>query len=299
MNKEEFKKNYVVPQNLVDNMKIVGNIVEKDGTVCNFKFNGNYCKINSKNKTIKRIKIPLNYFLLKEEIFLSQLSKYLLKSSKGEIKEVHSVPIKFLFEDQKTTDGIIRGKNLKGEDVIVLIQRLYPPIGLAMPGGMVEGDETFKINFIKEMLEELNLKVSTKNVTDLGIIKTEEVRGSLETNLFLVNTNSILIKVSKDEEQNKYFLDENENKILMKDFLQNDQINSELKEMYKTGELQFVEAGDDAVDLKIIPINELDFSAIDKSRIIPHHGEILKDFFEDLDRKKKNEIKKDNSYPTN
>ncbi|WP_456455616.1 NUDIX domain-containing protein [Thermovibrio sp.] len=57
-------------------------------------------------------------------------------------------------------DGIV---NLQGDDGkflgIVLIERKYPPLGLALPGGFVEVGESVERAVLREMEEETNLKV--------------------------------------------------------------------------------------------------------------------------------------------
>ncbi len=59
-----------------------------------------------------------------------------------------------------TVDGIINVQNEKGEFVgIVLIERKYPPIGFALPGGFVEVGETVEEAVIREMKEETGLDV--------------------------------------------------------------------------------------------------------------------------------------------
>ncbi|AAC07397.1 NUDIX domain-containing protein [Aquifex aeolicus] len=57
------------------------------------------------------------------------------------------------------TDVIIRlwdGENFKG---IVLIERKYPPVGLALPGGFVEVGERVEEAAAREMREETGLEV--------------------------------------------------------------------------------------------------------------------------------------------
>ncbi len=57
-------------------------------------------------------------------------------------------------------DGIVNLQDEKGKWLgIVLIERRYPPKGLALPGGFVEVGETVEEAVIREMKEEINLDV--------------------------------------------------------------------------------------------------------------------------------------------
>jgi len=59
-----------------------------------------------------------------------------------------------------TTDGIVEIYNGSEElQGIVLIQRKYPPLGLALPGGFVEVGEKVEDACIREMKEEISLDV--------------------------------------------------------------------------------------------------------------------------------------------
>jgi 8-oxo-dGTP diphosphatase len=48
------------------------------------------------------------------------------------------------------------------EDKIVLIKRVNPPYGWALPGGYVDYGESFETAAIREAMEEINLKVTLK-----------------------------------------------------------------------------------------------------------------------------------------
>lgn len=65
------------------------------------------------------------------------------------------------------TDVIVRlweGDSFKG---IVLIERMYPPIGLALPGGFVEVGERVEDAAVREMREEIGLEVKLSGL--LGV----------------------------------------------------------------------------------------------------------------------------------
>ena len=65
------------------------------------------------------------------------------------------------------TDVIVRlweGDTFKG---IVLIERMYPPLGLAIPGGFVEVGERVEEAAVREMKEEIGLDVELAGL--LGI----------------------------------------------------------------------------------------------------------------------------------
>ncbi len=64
-----------------------------------------------------------------------------------------------------TTDGIVEVYNSSKELLgIVLIQRKYPPIGLALPGGFVEIGEKVEDACVREMKEEISLDVEIKEL---------------------------------------------------------------------------------------------------------------------------------------
>jgi 8-oxo-dGTP diphosphatase len=57
-------------------------------------------------------------------------------------------------------DGIINLQDERGRFLgIVLIERKYPPVGLALPGGFVEVGESVEEAVIREMKEETSLDV--------------------------------------------------------------------------------------------------------------------------------------------
>jgi ADP-ribose pyrophosphatase YjhB (NUDIX family) len=58
-----------------------------------------------------------------------------------------------------TVDIIIRLLDYPDEDNIVLIKRLNPPYGWALPGGFVEYKESVETTAVREALEETGLKI--------------------------------------------------------------------------------------------------------------------------------------------
>ncbi|RMH81438.1 MAG: NUDIX hydrolase [Acidobacteria bacterium] len=64
-------------------------------------------------------------------------------------------------------DAVLRlweGKSFKG---IVLVERLYPPYGFALPGGFVERGETLEKAVLKEVKEETGLSARIRRL--LGV----------------------------------------------------------------------------------------------------------------------------------
>jgi len=67
-----------------------------------------------------------------------------------------------------TTDGIVEIYNSSEElEGIVLIQRKYPPLGLALPGGFVDVGESVEDACVREMKEEISLDVTIEKL--LGV----------------------------------------------------------------------------------------------------------------------------------
>jgi 8-oxo-dGTP diphosphatase len=67
-----------------------------------------------------------------------------------------------------TTDGIVEIYNDAQEFLgIVLIQRKYEPVGLALPGGFVDVGESVEDAVVREMKEEISLDVTIKEL--LGV----------------------------------------------------------------------------------------------------------------------------------
>ena len=64
-----------------------------------------------------------------------------------------------------TTDGIVEIYSPSGDFIgIVLIQRKNTPIGLALPGGLVDIGESVESAVVREMKEEISLDVEIKEL---------------------------------------------------------------------------------------------------------------------------------------
>jgi 8-oxo-dGTP diphosphatase len=67
-----------------------------------------------------------------------------------------------------TVDGIVEIFNNKNEfQGIVLISRKNDPLGLAIPGGFVDIGETVENALLREMKEEISLKVEIKHLLNI------------------------------------------------------------------------------------------------------------------------------------
>lgn len=76
-----------------------------------------------------------------------------------------------------TTDGIVEiyddNENFLG---IVLIERKYEPLGLALPGGFVDVGERVEDAVVREMKEEISLDVSIKKLLNVYSEPTRDKR---------------------------------------------------------------------------------------------------------------------------
>ncbi len=101
---------------------------------------------------------------------------------------IKTVPNKFKFENQKTTDHIITTpSNNKDDGLIAFGYRVFAPIGWGFAGGMIESDEDAKANSEKEIDEEMSIRPQdVVSSTSLGNYDVEEVRGTANTALFML-----------------------------------------------------------------------------------------------------------------
>jgi ADP-ribose pyrophosphatase YjhB (NUDIX family) len=99
---------------------------------------------------------------------------------------IKTVPRRFKFENQKTTDHIITTPSSDKDDGLMAFgYRVFAPIGWGFAGGMIESGEDAKANSEKEIDEEMNIRPQDViSSTSLGNYDVEEVRGTANTALF-------------------------------------------------------------------------------------------------------------------
>lgn len=76
-----------------------------------------------------------------------------------------------------------KGSNVRNG--IVLIERKYPPMGYALPGGFVDVGETLKQAAVREMKEELNLNVTLTSRIGVYDDPARDPRGHVISVVFL------------------------------------------------------------------------------------------------------------------
>jgi ADP-ribose pyrophosphatase YjhB (NUDIX family) len=146
---------------------------KKDNKIINLFINNNLYYGTTDDRSV---------FILTEK---EMEEKFEIKEVKKEIKMLSN---RYLFNNQKTTDMIVKIKSFETKEIeIPLIYRKFPPLGYSLPGGMVEKGETPKINMSKELLEEINLDVTQGKIKFLEKIEAKEVRGTIETSLYQVD----------------------------------------------------------------------------------------------------------------
>lgn len=269
-------------------VKPVGNVIDKNGKVYDYKveFENDKFNINlyfpGTNKKEKSLKIDpgalVSYSIYKENETPQEAkdreAKYIksieasILQYKNKYVEVKSVPAFILFKDRRTTDGIIRGFNSNGEECLILIKREFPPLGLALPGGIVEENQTAFENFIAEMSEEISFDVSNHNIKEHGEFRKSEIRGTMITNVYEASLPVVFYEIVKDDEKAT-------NKNL-----------EEAQKVAKEKKLEVIglQAGDDARGLQIVSMKELQ-ELIEKKELVPHHVELLEETILKNDRK--------------
>jgi len=103
-----------------------------------------------------------------------------------------TIPLSQKYVDKKTTDMVIFYDDEKTKERKYLcINRMFPPSGLALVGGQIEKGENPLSNALKETGEEVGLSISEKDITHIGTYKGEEIRGTVKSELYVVNLNKI------------------------------------------------------------------------------------------------------------
>jgi len=75
-----------------------------------------------------------------------------------------------------TVDGVVRYRGC-----IVVIERMYPPLGLALPGGFVDVGETCEDAITREVEEETNLSAHVTNLIGVYSDPDRDKRGHIVT----------------------------------------------------------------------------------------------------------------------
>jgi ADP-ribose pyrophosphatase YjhB (NUDIX family) len=146
-----------------------------------------------------------------------------IKDEYGSNAEIKSVPEKYIFDNQSTTDIILTGNGLSSDQIamsyhtqnnsydssiehLVLGYRKYAPAGWAFFGGMVEQGETSITNMEKEINEEASIDLSEVQTTELGTFNKSEIRGSISTTVYHQVGNSLEGVKSGDDIEKLLFL---------------------------------------------------------------------------------------------
>jgi len=160
------------------------------------------------------------------------------------IENIKTIPISQKYDNKKTTDMVLYYNDEESnERKYVFIERKYPPSGLAFAGGQIEDNENSIVNALKELEEELSLKIEKKDLVHFGNIKTNEIRGSVNSSIFLVDLNKTF--------------------------------TSNIKKV-----LELLVASTDAISFVKMSFNQVMGNKDEKRNVnslVPHHKEILKD----------------------
>ncbi|MBN2815416.1 MAG: NUDIX hydrolase [Campylobacterales bacterium] len=88
-----------------------------------------------------------------------------------------------------TTDGIVEIYTQNGKFLgIVLIERKYPPLGLALPGGFVDVGESVENAVIREMQEEISLEVTVSKLLGVYSDPTRDERFHTASVVYICKT---------------------------------------------------------------------------------------------------------------
>jgi ADP-ribose pyrophosphatase YjhB (NUDIX family) len=115
------------------------------------------------------------------------------------------VPKKFvsfpITNDNSNTSTVVDMILLSDNDKIGLIERKFPPFGFAIPGGFIDNNETPINAVIREVEEEISIKLEIENIEDKGVQTGIETRGILHTNLFICKIPEINMISGDDAEK--------------------------------------------------------------------------------------------------
>ncbi len=143
---------------------IAGEILDKNGFIYSFK------------------RTDSGSILLQEPSFFKELNLH-------DIVDIKTVPKSQKYNGKLTTDMIVHYKDENGERNFLFIERMFPPSGLAFPGGQVEKGETATINALKEIEEEIGAKITKDDLIHLGTFKGQEIRGTMKSEIYSVDLN--------------------------------------------------------------------------------------------------------------
>lgn len=87
-----------------------------------------------------------------------------------------------------TTDVIVHRQNKQGQTEVLLIKRLNPPHGWALPGGFVDEGEMVERAAVREVLEETGLRI---DLDHLLYVYSNPKRDTRQHNLSIVYTAEI------------------------------------------------------------------------------------------------------------
>lgn len=202
---------------------VIGQYYNKNGEIKDISLNQNLLSFGFANNQTISDKI------VNQELILHTFVKSLLSSFGIEKENIKMIPNKFRFTNQQTTDAFISGIDNDGNKLFLLIERKHPPLGFAMPGGMVEKNETPDENMIKEIAEEVSLQENDLiSIKEIGKFECSEVRGTVNTTLYEVDVGiNIKTAIAGDDASNLKLVNENE----LKELLEKNMVISHHKEL--------------------------------------------------------------------
>jgi len=108
-----------------------------------------------------------------------------------------------------TTDGIVEiYEDVHSFAGIVLIERKYAPLGLALPGGFVDIGETVEDAVVREMKEEISLDVTVKSLLGLYSDPARDKRFHTVSAVYICQANGLPKGADDAKEAHLYKIDE-------------------------------------------------------------------------------------------